>query len=40
VLFIYLTYLTATSDLTAPDVWMIGGKGMGKYVEGSGCGVI
>ena len=30
----------STSDLTASDVWMIGEKGMGRYVEGSGCGVI
>jgi len=31
---------TSTSDLTASDVWMIGEKWKGKYVEGNGCGVI
>ena len=30
----------STSDVTASDVWTIGEKGMGKYVEGSGCGAI
>jgi hypothetical protein len=30
----------STSDLTTSDVWVIGKKGMGKYLEGSGCGVI
>jgi hypothetical protein len=30
----------SASDITASDDWMIGEKGMGKYVEGIGCGVI